>query len=126
MTAIFITSDDHRTRWLQAMEQSEQVDDGKMDLEYGAALYILTSNSGTWQKASDYIDSDGINFEGLLQEVDFSGAYKVLIELAGNLFNGQTACSPVELMRLDARNFSLALAALQIRRDGLLVSDLTR
>lgn len=52
----------------------------------------------------------------MLEEVDLSGGYTVLMQLTGNLFNSQTHIEPVELMRLDESNFRLALNAIQIRR----------
>ena len=100
--------------------------DGKLDLEYGAAIYILTADEDTWDQASNYVKRDGIDFESLLAEVDFSGGYGVLIRLAGNLFNDRTPCNAVELMRLDDRNFQVALAAIQIRRGRLYVEDQER
>ena len=120
---IFFTSAEHRKRFLTAILAIGKVYAGKLDPEYASALYILTSGTGTWNKAESYVGRDGIDFEALLAEVDFSGAYTELIHLAGNLFNGQTACSPVELMRLDDRNFTLALNALQIRRISLAVAE---
>ncbi len=121
---IFYTSPEHKQRWLSAILGIGKVYDGKLDPEYASALYILTSSAGTWQKAQSYVDRDGIDFEAMLREVDFSGGYGVLIHLAGNLFNGQTACSPVELMRLDDRNFEIAVNALQIRRISLPIDEL--
>src|SRR5207248_10953882 len=96
---------------------------GKLDQEYGAALYILTSTTGLWQKASGYVGRDGIDIEAMLKEADLSGGYSVLVMLAGNLFNDQTHCDAIELMRLDDSNFRLALTALQVRRASLRVED---
>lgn len=121
---IFFTSPEHKQRWLTAILSLGKTYAGKLDPEYSAALYILTSGAGTWNKAQSYVDRDGIEFEVLLVEADFSGAYTELIRLAGNLFNAQTACSPVELFRLDDRNFTLALNALQIRRVSLPIDEL--
>lgn len=122
--SIFFTSAEHKQRFLTAMLTTGKTYAGKLDPEYGAALYILTSSGGTWQKAQSYVDRDGIDFEALLAEVDFSGGYGVLIRLAGNLFNDRTACSPVDLMRLDDRNFTVALNAFQIRRVNLPIGEL--
>ncbi len=124
MADIFFTSAEHKQRWLTAILSMGKVYNGKLDPEYASALYILTSGTGTWNRAESYVDRDGIEFEALLAEADFSGAYTELIRLAGNLFNGQTACSPVELFRLDDRNFTLALNALQIRRVSLPIDEL--
>ena len=123
-TDIFFTSPEHKQRFLTATLAIGKIYEGLLDPEYASAFYILTSGTGTWQKAQSYVDRDGIDFEALLREVDFPGAYTELIRLAGNLFNGQTACSPVELMRLDDRNFAVALTAFQIRRVSLPIVEI--
>ncbi len=123
-TSIFFTSPEHKQRFLTAMLSIGKVYAGKLDPEYASALYILTSGSGTWQKAESYVDRDGIDFETLFAEVDFSGAYSALIRLAGNLFNSATLCNPVDLYGLDERNFTVALNALQIRRVNLPIDEL--
>lgn len=123
MADIFFTSPEHKRRWLTAILAIGKVYAGKLDPEYGAAVYILTADSDTWDQASEYVDRDGIDFEALLAEVDFSGAYSNLIRLAGNLFNGTIHVDPVELYRLDDTNFLIALTALQVRRHALPVSE---
>ena len=123
--SIFFTSAEHRKRWLAAVLQIGKVYSGRLDAEYGAALYILTADEYTWMQAQAYVDCDGIDFEALLRAVHLSGGYGVLIRLAGNLFNDRTACSPVDLAtRLDETNFTVALTALQVRRSSLHVDDL--
>ena len=122
---MFFTSAEHKQRFLMAIiHETGKVERGKADPEYAAALYILTSNMDTWEQARDYIGRDGIDFADLLHEAHFSGGYIVLIRLAGNLFNDQTECSPVDLMRLDDRNFQVAFTALQLRRVSLPVSEI--
>lgn len=116
MVDFFYTSREHKKRWLTAILSTGKVFDGKLDPEYASALYILTSSAGTWSKAQSYVDRDGIDFEAMLAQVDFSGGYSVLIHLAGNLFNDRFTCSPVDLAtRLDSENFTVAMNALQIR-----------
>jgi len=116
---IFFTSAEHRVGFLTAMQGIDKVYDGKLDQEYGAALYILTSSTGLWQKSQDYVSRSGIDFETMLEEIDFSGGYSVLVKLASNLFNSNTHLDPVELMRLDDTNFAVALNAIQLRRTSL-------
>ena len=125
MADIFFKSPKHRQRWLSTLLALGKEYDGRLDAEYGAALYILTADLDTWQQAQAYVGRDGIDFEALLREVHFSGGYGALIRLAGNLFNDRTACSPVDLAtRLDDTNFTVALTALQVRRSSLQVDDL--
>ncbi len=127
MSKIYFRHPEHMRRFLSAMQRYGKVDQGgQLDPEYGAALYVLSSSASTWEKAAGYIERTGIDFELLFKEVDFSGAYCVLIELASNLFNGGTPVAPVELMRLDATNFALALMALQLRRNGANINDIQK
>jgi len=117
----------HKQRFLTIMQQIGKIFDGKVDPEYGAALYILTSDAATWEQASRYTQRNAIDIETLLKEVDFSHGYEVLLKLAANLFNelneaGQQV-RPVDLMILDEDNFSVALTALQIRYYSLRVDD---
>jgi hypothetical protein len=88
--------------------------------EYAAALYILTSSEGTWERSKGYVDKKGhgIQFDDLLANEHWSGGYVCLIQLAGNLFNaGYTQCSPVDLVTgLDDRNYQVAMTAFKMRR----------
>jgi hypothetical protein len=126
MTEVTITfkGKEHKARFLAVIQQIGKVYDGKIDPEYGAALFVLTSDYSTWDQAQDYVKRDGILFEALLQECYWSGGYRVLIQWAANLFNEYAlpAIEPVELMRLDESNFRIAVSALYIRRGGLSVS----
>lgn len=115
----------HLDRFLAAIQSIGKVygdhfgdDKDKIDCYYGSALYILSDDEWTLEKANRYISSRGIDFETMLQEVDFSGGYTVLLQWASNLFNGNIHVDPVELMRLDEHNFRLALIALQFRYYG--------
>jgi hypothetical protein len=85
-------------------------------------LYILRSSAALWEKAQ-YVDRDGIDIPTMLQEVNLSGGYSVLVMLVGNLFNDMTRCDAVELMLLDDSNFIVALTALQVRRASLHADD---
>lgn len=111
----------HQERFLEAVPKIGKVwpeQNGQFDTEYATALYILTADSGTWNKAEDYVDRDGIDFEKMLEEVDFSGGYARLIKLAWHLFNERGQLLPIELLHLDDANFRLALEAMRIRRYG--------
>jgi hypothetical protein len=113
----------HKQRFLHALRQISKVyEQGKLDPEYGAALYILTADGRTWQKAQAFVSRTGIDFPAMIEGQDWSGGYGVLIKWAGNLFNGETHIDPLELLRLDESNFELALDALKMRRYGLRVT----
>jgi hypothetical protein len=119
-------STEHKQRFIQVVQDLRKVYNGKLDPEYAAALYILTSHTGTWNKAQQFVDKrgHGINFPAMIEDRDWSGGYGVLIKWASNLFNGDTHIDPIELMRLDESNFGLATVALWIRRHSLLIKDL--
>lgn len=127
MSEIFFTSPQHKSQFMAAMHRIGKIDHdradpafvGKYDPEYAAAVYILTSDQITWEGAERFVTARGIDFEEMLSTLHFSGAYMVLIQLAGNLFNGRVHVDPVELMRLDDTNFKVALTALQVRRERL-------
>lgn len=121
---IYFKSPKHKQRFHTAMLQIDKIYSGKLDQEYGAALYILTCDAGIWQRVQPYVERHAIDIEAILAEVDLSGGYSVLVQLAGNLFNEQQHIDPVEFMRLDESNFNVALAALQIRRASLPVSEI--
>jgi hypothetical protein len=121
--SIFFKSPDHKQRFLTAMQHIGKVYDGKLDQEYGAALYILTADAGIWKSAQTYVERHAIDIEAMLAEIDLSHGYAVLVNLAGNLFNGEQHLEALELMRLDENNFSVALTAIRIRRAGLQVQD---
>ncbi len=112
---MFFKSPAHRARFLSAIRQSDKIDHGKIDPEYGAALYILTADSATFEKAKPYISRDGILFAKMLRQTDFSSGHRVLVQLAGNLFNGQTKVSPVDFTILDIDNFNVMQEALRTR-----------
>jgi hypothetical protein len=85
------------------------------DSEYGAALYILTSTLGIWNKAMYAVYPLHIEFATMLKKNDWSGGTVVLIELAGNLFNNGTKANPNDLKRLDDMNIEVALNAFLLR-----------
>lgn len=115
---------DHKARFLAAMQKFDKVYNGRIDPEYGAAFFVLTSDLHTWHQAQRYVERDGILFEEVLQ-CDWSGGYRVLIQWTANLFNEHAApaIGPVELMRLDEPNFEVAVSALRIRRSGLYLTE---
>lgn len=120
---ILFNNQQHLNRFVDGIQAIGKVyDGGKIDCYYGSALYILADDEWTMEKAGPYISSHGIDFETMLKEVDFSGAYSVVINLAYacSLFNGNMSVNFEEFMRLDGNNFRLALIALQFRYYGAL------
>ena len=120
MNNIFFKSPEHQTRFIEAMQAiGKLVNDGRFDPEYSAALYILTSGLSMWEKTSGYVTRHGINFDTILEEVDFGGGHTRLVRLAGNLFNGNQHIDPLEFVHLDDGNFKVAITAIKIRCKSL-------
>lgn len=118
---ILFNNQKHLDRFLAAIQRISKIYEGdKIDCYYGSALYILADDEWTMKKAERYISRHGIRFEDMLKEVDFSGAYSVVIRLAFacNIFNGNMDVDFEQFMRLDENNFQLALTALQFRYYG--------
>jgi hypothetical protein len=113
----------HKERFREVIQRLGKIDSQGIDPEYGAALYVLTASSGTWERAESYVASNGIDFDGMLGP-HWSGGYVVLLKWVAGLFNGSVKIDPSDLMRLDEHNFEMALAALKIRRYGLRVDAL--
>jgi hypothetical protein len=123
---MFFKSAQHKAGFITAMQGIGKVYDGKIDPEYGAALYILLADEDTWNQASNYVSRSGIDFETMFKREHFSGGYSVLIHLAGNLFNDRIPCNAVELMLLDESNFQVALTAIQLRRHSHHIDDVKK
>jgi hypothetical protein len=123
---IFFKSPQHKERFMETMEQIGRIYDGdRYDAEYGAAVYVFTCDSSTWARAKDYVTHDRIDTEGMLKDCDWSGGYRRLVRLAGNLFN---SFEPVDLAdvinAVDEDNFKVMISSIYIRRHGLRVADL--
>lgn len=124
---MFFKTPAHRARFLAAIQQMDCIDRGKLDPEYGAALYILTSGLAIYEKAQPYIKHNGhkaIQFDELLAETNFAHSEEILVSLAGNLFNGNTAVSPVDFVILDSGNFAAVQEALRIRYEAPRIEDI--
>ena len=84
---------------------------------------LAALDAGIWHKAQAYVGRHGLDIPTMLLERDFSSGQAVLIQLAGNLFNGVTHLDALELMWLDQTNFHVALTALQLRRASVHVDS---
>ena len=104
MKDIFFKSPQHKERFVATMQRLGKINNGTFDPEYAAAVYILTADLSTAEKSSEYMSCRGVHIDTLLEDIDFSGGYCVLIELAGNLFNGHR--------HVDRLNFSGSMGAL--------------
>ena len=100
--------------------------DGQVDCYYLPALFILLSTKNNlYQKTRNYITTDGIDFEAMMEKQDFSSGEAKLVRLAANLYNGFMEVTPQELINtLDDRNYDLAMQAIRFRRYGYHIENL--
>lgn len=100
--------------------------DGQVDCYYLPALFILLSTKNNlYQKTRNYITTDGIDFEAMMEKQDFSSGEAKLVRLAANLYNGSMEVTPQELINtLDDRNYDLAMQAIRFRRYGCHIENL--
>jgi len=100
--------------------------DGQVDCYYLPALFILLSTKNNlYKKTRNYIDADGIDFQTMVEEQDFSSGEAKLVRLAANLYNGSMKVTPQELINtLDDKNYELAMQAIRFRRYGCHIENL--
>lgn len=111
---IFFKSAAHKQRFLGTINQIGKIENGKLDPEYAAALYILTASSGSWLKAAGHVSRNGIEFEEI-QATAYSSGEQFMVLVAWSLFNGHQSVNLADLSGLDRHNFRLALDAMQLR-----------
>jgi hypothetical protein len=123
---IFFTSPEHKTRFVETMEQIGRIYDEKYDAEYATAIYILSSDTIMWEKSKDEISRDGIDFKGMLKGRDWTGGYRRLVALAWNLFNGHEKADLAGVIdSVSEEKFKIVVSSILIRRHGLRVDNLS-
>lgn len=75
-------------------------------------------------KTLKHIDAEGIDFDGIRQQ-DFSSGYRILLDLAEELFNHGAKASISSIVdRLDEENFTVAIQAIKLKRESIKFTDL--
>ena len=120
---IYFTSGEHQQRFLDAIQSIGKVDNGKLDKEYGPALYLLTADEYTWKLTEPQVSRTGIDFESILKTAHASSE-EILTRLAWNLLNGGVWISPHRLARLSEKNYRLARQAMDLSRYDVSIQDL--
>jgi len=108
----------HSVRMFSLVDKFEKANkaNGRVDIEYGTAFYLLASNEDIYKKALPYI-GDGIQFKNMLAKQDFSSGEKVIVKLAANLFNSNYKnIAPIDIIGyLDNELFETAMCAMSMR-----------
>lgn len=122
---------EHAQRWEEAVRTAGAVrDDGTVDCDFGASLYILTGLPSVYDRVQQHIHSKSIHFEPMLRK-GLSTGENILVALAGNLYNGgffhagSISYTPLDIVSLcDADGVVLATRALLLRKRRINISEI--
>ncbi|MCX7842824.1 MAG: DUF6075 family protein [Clostridia bacterium] len=123
----YFVDETHKNNVMKVIRDKRLVyPDGQVDCYYLPALFILLSTKNNlYKKTGNYITTDGIDFETIMEKQDFSSGEAKLVRLAANLYNGSMEVSPQELINtLDDRNYDLAMQAIRFSRYGCHIENL--
>lgn len=122
---LYYVDQEHKKNLKSLIEKTNKIySDGIVDNYYLVAYYVLCSSAEMRAKALKYINQDGIDFDGIRQQ-DFSSGYKILLDLAEELFNHGANASVSNITdRLDEDNFNLAIQAIKLKRESIKFTDL--
>lgn len=113
---IYFVDDEHESNF---KELCASVKSMKGDKEYRAAGYILALPE-LYPKARRYFSDAGFRWIDLLKKVDLSSGYRIMVNLAVDLFGGETDRPMFNageaIAVLDTKLYQAALAAIQVRR----------
>ncbi len=125
-TPIHWVYDGHREAFQQALSQLSQTHavkpNGKINAEYGTALYLLTGLEYAWPRLQPYVTDDGIDYQKMVNHVALSSGEELIVGLSSNLFNGGTYvdATPLDLVGfLDNDTWQMVLVAFALRRGTL-------
>lgn len=97
----------------------------EVDQYYLPAFYIFTADEELRRKCLPYITSDGILFNKMETEQDFSSGPSVLIKLAHQLYNEGDKADIMDIIGiLDKENFKVALQVIELRKYGCKYEEL--
>lgn len=97
---------------LQALTERKE-----LDCSYHAAFYLLSGNADLCEKAYNFVDIDGIDFEGLIKSCqDLDEPQRQLLSVAHNLFSwtSETAVTPFDISRMGHPYMGLVCNAIYI------------
>ncbi|WP_242850601.1 DUF6075 family protein [Clostridium lundense] len=123
----YFQNEKHKNNVINFLKKERRIyKDGEIDCYYMPVAYLLLSTQNNlYKKTSQYMSSDGIDFETMMKEQDFSSGESKLVRLAANLFNGSMEVSPSEFIYcLDEDNFELAIQSIYFRRYGCHIENL--
>lgn len=112
--------DDHAKRWADAVDRAGALrDDNIVKADFAASLYILTALPGMYQRVKQHIHKSWIDFDPMLTELGLSGGERILVALAGNLYNGRYfhGYTPLDIVgNCDIETVHVAVNAILMRK----------
>lgn len=112
----------HAEKWAEAIDRAGAVNqDDTVNAYFGASIYILTGIPFIYDRIKKHIHEDYIDFEAILDSGISSGE-KILVALAGNLYNGGffDSFTPWDIVcRLDTGMVELAVTAMWLRKQRI-------
>jgi hypothetical protein len=114
---VYFVDDEHMSNFNELKACVKSMEGSK---EYRAAGYILALPE-LYPKARRYFSDAGFRWIDLLKKVDLSSGYRIMVNLAVDLFGGATDRPMFNVSDaiavLDTKLYQAALAAIQVRRD---------
>ena len=88
LAGMIIIDSNHAGRLEGALHMAGAIrDNGTVNTDFGASIYILTGLPSVYDRVQQYIHNGWLDFGPMLR-MALSGGEKILVELAGNLYNG--------------------------------------
>lgn len=82
-------NDEHAEKWSEAIELAGAIrDNDTVSGYYGASLFLITGIPGLYERVKKYIGKGYIDYDGMLTKEWISTGERIIVALAGNLFNG--------------------------------------
>ena len=118
---------EHAQRWNEAVGTAGAIrDDGSVNADFGASLYILTGITSAYSRIWPHIHCGYIDFELILNS-GLSAGETILVALAGNLYNGGffDRYTPEDIVSFcDIDGVALAAKALCLRKQRLNINTI--
>lgn len=122
----YFLDETHKNSVLKVINDKRLVyPDGQADSYYLPTLFILLSTKNNfYKKTGNYIGADGIDFESMMEDQDFSSGEAKLVRLAANLYDDSMEVTPQELVNVDDRKHDMVMQAIHFRRHGCHIENL--
>lgn len=90
---------------------------GRLDHSYHAAFYLLSTDPEIYRLACNYIDNDGIGFQGMKMSArHLDDRQRQVVEIAHNLFSWTSRCpvTPYNISQMELPTLEAVINAIHI------------